>query len=263
MGVADPIPLLDLNTLEFNREFSRRGGGAVRDEDGLLCYAGAHPLPVLLNGAMRTGPGLSPTEAVASAQSFFHARRRGFTFWVRLHADGDHEEALTAAGLRIFGEDAPGMVLERRLQDAPPPPGIEIRRVEDPAGVRDVAAVSAEAYATYGMPLDVAPAVFARPETVLAPHIAAFVAYEGSAPLATAFTLVTHGVAGIFWVGTVPTGRGRGLGEAVTRAATNAGFDMGARIAGLTASPMGAPVYRRMGFVEVTRYREWVKFSPD
>lgn len=258
------IELLDLNTFEFNRDFTRRGGGAVRDEDGLLLYAGAHPLPVLLNGAARTGPGLAPREAAARAIEFFRERGRGFTFWACLHADADLEPALAEAGLRAFGEDSPGMVLEHPLDDARAPAGVEIRRVRDAAGVRDVASVSAEAYATYGMPLDVAPAVFARPGTILAPHVAAFVAYaKDAAPIATAFTMVTHGVAGIYWVGTVPAARGRGLAEVVTRAAVNAGFDLGGRIAGLTASPMGAPVYRRMGFVEVTRYREYVKFSPD
>jgi GNAT superfamily N-acetyltransferase len=67
-------------------------------------------------------------------------------------------------------------------------------------------------------------------------------------------TVVTHGVAGIYWVGTTPAARGRGLAELCARAADNAGFDLGARITSLQASVMGEPVYRRMGYVEVTRY---------
>jgi len=52
----------------------------------------------------------------------------------------------------------------------------------------------------------------------------------------------------------------RGLGEAVTRAVTNAGFDLGARINTLQASPMGAPIYLRMGYQTVFDYRVYVRF---
>ena len=79
---------------------------------------------------------------------------------------------------------------------------------------------------------------------------------------AGAMVIVTHGVAGIYWVGTHPDARGKGLAELCTRAAGNAGFDLGARIAGLQASVMGEPVYRRMGYVEVTRYPTFVRMEP-
>jgi hypothetical protein len=74
--------------------------------------------------------------------------------------------------------------------------------------------------------------------------------------------ILTHAVAGIYWVGTVPAARGKGLAELCTRAAGNAGFDMGARIASLQASVMGEPVYLKMGYVEVTRYPWAVRFEP-
>jgi ribosomal protein S18 acetylase RimI-like enzyme len=74
--------------------------------------------------------------------------------------------------------------------------------------------------------------------------------------------VVTHGVAGVYWVGTVPAARGRGLAELCTRAAGNAGFDRGARIAALQASVMGEPLYRRMGYVEVTRYPLMAQLRP-
>ena len=73
--------------------------------------------------------------------------------------------------------------------------------------------------------------------------------------------IVTHGVAGVYWVGTAPGARGRGLAELCTRAAGNAGFDLGARVAALQASVMGEPVYRRMGYVEVTRYPSFVRMD--
>ena len=53
--------------------------------------------------------------------------------------------------------------------------------------------------------------------TILAPHIAAFVAYLDGAPVSCAMTLVSHGVAGVFYVATVESARRRGLGDALTR----------------------------------------------
>ena len=253
----EQIELADLNFLEANRELARRAGGVVHDEPGLMLYAGGHPLPVLTNGAMRTARSLEPGEAIARAHAFFAAQGRGFTWLVRAGADADLEDAVVAAGARPFG-DAPGMVIEHRLADAVPPPGIELRRVATAAGVADFASVNGVAYATYGMPEEVAPAALGPPEVTIAPHIRSFVAYKDGRPLSAAMVILSHGVAGVYWVGTRPEARGMGLAELCTRAATNAGFDLGGRLVTLQASVMGEPIYRRMGYVEVTRYRNFV-----
>ena len=76
-------------------------------------------------------------------------------------------------------------------------------------------------------------------------------------------TIVSHGVAGIYWVGSLAEARGRGLGRAVTAAATNAGFDLGADVASLQASPMGEPVYRAMGFETIYDYRLLMSPPPE
>jgi GNAT superfamily N-acetyltransferase len=179
---------------------------------------------------------------------------------IRAHADADLAAAATSAGMKAFGEP-PAMVLSHRLRDPEPPPGVELRLVRAPMDVAAFGRVSGDAYATYGMPADTAPALFARSDVLIGPHIAAFLALVDGAPAAAAMTIVTHCVAGIYWVGTVPAMRGRGLAELCTRAATNAGFDLGARVASLQASPMGESVYRRLGYVEVTRYPQLVQLA--
>lgn len=259
--MAEIIECADLNFAEAMRDLSRRAGGVVHDEDGLVLFAGGHPLPVLANGAMRTRSLLAAGDVLTRTREFFAAHGRGFTVLIRAHADADLAAAATDAGLIALG-DMPAMVLERRLPDATPPPGVELRRVTTDDDVAAYGAVMGAAYATYGMPTDVLPGMLNSLATLCAPHIVAFIAWLDGAPVAGAMTVVTHGVAGVYWVGTTPEARGRGLAELCTRAAGNAGFDLGGRIASLQASPMGEPVYRRMGYVEVTRYPYLVQLDP-
>jgi hypothetical protein len=73
-------------------------------------------------------------------------------------------------------------------------------------------------------------------ETIIAPHIAAFTAYLGGEPVACAMMLMSHRVAGVFYVATVEHVRSRGLGEALTRLVDRTEFEMGADAAWLGAS---------------------------
>jgi hypothetical protein len=261
MTTAELIELSDLNYAEAMRELSRRGGGVVQDEGGVMLYAGPHPMPVLSNGVMRTTRDVPAAEVLERASAFFARHARGYSVVIGTHRDEDLRAAATAAGLVQLG-DTPGMVLDHRLPDTAPPAHVTLRRVESAADRDGFADVMEAAYGTYGMPPGVTPVMFARLETLIAPHIVSFLAFIDARPVAGAMVLVTHGVAGIYWVGTIPDARGHGLAELCTRAAGNAGFDLGARIAALQASPMGEPIYRRMGYVEVTRYPYLVRFKP-
>ena len=264
---AELLARSDLSVWEFHRDFARRGGGTALDDDGLLCYAGAHPLPAYVNGVWRTGA-VSARDVVARADTFFGARGRGYTVWVREHADEDLEGALLEAGLPLY-DDSPGMVLERRLEDPRMPEGVVVRRVTDLRGGAAFAAVAGAAYASLGMREGTTPVLFADLDTLAAAHIVSFVAYDESderpgetaalRPVAATLLHMSHGVALLNWVGTVPEARGRGLAAAMTRVASNAGFDAGCTIASLQASEMGEPVYRRLGYREITRYRGYLR----
>jgi ribosomal protein S18 acetylase RimI-like enzyme len=261
MTSAELLEVSDLNYIEAIRELARRSGGVVHDQDGLMLYTSVHPFPVLSNGAFRTDATLSAADVLARARDFFARHERGYTIQIRAHADGDLRAAAEAAGLLQMG-DLPGMVLDHRLPDAAPPSGVTLRRVATDADAAAFGEVMGVAYATYGMPPEVAVTNLSRLDVLRAPHIVTFLALLDGTPAAGAMTIVTHGVAGIYWVGTTPDARSRGLAELCTRAAGNAGFDQGARIAALQASVMGEPVYRRMGYVEVTRYPFLVQLTP-
>jgi predicted acetyltransferase len=70
---------------------------------------------------------------------------------------------------------------------------------------------------------------------------------------------LSHGIGGVGWVGTRPSAFGRGYGIALTWRVVEEGLGRGVELFNLQASPMGAPVYRRMGFETPTCYRMFIR----
>jgi ribosomal protein S18 acetylase RimI-like enzyme len=64
--------------------------------------------------------------------------------------------------------------------------------------------------------------------------------------------------AGLYSVGTVPMARRQGIGTALTKRALADASSGGYSIASLTASGLGARLYRALGFKEHCRFREYV-----
>jgi GNAT superfamily N-acetyltransferase len=250
--------LAHLNYLAFGREsahWSERG--AVQEGDGVLCIASGSDFPFVLNGAVRTDPDVPPADVLALADEFFSHHQRSYTLttgpW-----DDDLATHAEAEGLWAFGS-APEMVCRQRLADVAPPEGVELRRATTEAEVADAIAVNGPAYGSLGMPPEAMAAAIDRYDRVLEPHVATVVAYDGDQPVASAQAMLSHGIAGVFWVGTVEAARGRGLGEAVCRWVTNWAFDRGAAAQSLEASTMGEPIYARMGYEELYRYTSWFR----
>jgi ribosomal protein S18 acetylase RimI-like enzyme len=229
------------------------GGEAVRTDDGVL-YAWRNDFPVMMNAAVPLHG--DPDALLSAARDFFAERRRGFSFFARTDAE---DQAAAAAGMECVLERYPAMVrrepFELRVVD-----GIDMRRVVDHASARDYANLADAAFQAIGLP----PGLLAelRPEALIRDDTAAFVAYEAGRPLACASVTDARGVGGIQWVAVVEDARGRGLADACTRAASNAGFELGADCAWLEASHMGEPVYLRMGFEELFSYRIYVAPRP-
>ncbi|MEO8605235.1 MAG: GNAT family N-acetyltransferase [bacterium] len=244
---------MDLNCWEMYREIARLAPGSELFETPRYHLAYAPRGGQFHNACMVTAP-IGAGELLRDVEAFYAPRRAPFSIWLRAHADADLEAALLQRGLALF-LTMPGMAL---LGD----PGTQvacteltIRAALDDRGRDDYRHVSAEAYATYGAPREYAAAAFAKLESVCAPHLQGFVGYADGAPVAAAAVYVTHGVAGIGWVGCVPEARGKRYAEAVTWAAVREGFRRGASFASLQASPMGRRVYERMGFTTPTEYR--------
>ena len=146
------------------------------------------------------------------------------------------------------------MFIEKTLEEKPLPDGVTLKHVTNKSMVNDYAEVVALSFTHLGMPEEAGRSIFSNPNAFLAPHLYAVVAYKDEKPVSCALALLSHGIGGIYYVGTIESARGMGLAEHCTRAVGNAAFEFGARLVILQASPYGEPVYKRMGYQESTRY---------
>jgi ribosomal protein S18 acetylase RimI-like enzyme len=232
-----------LNEQELWREMARWSGGRIVEERGVLLVSGPS---AYLRVATRTDRMVEAAELVARATDFFAGE--AFLVLVRRPEDEDIEREALARGFRAGWTERP-MALTAAPAPGTVPDDVDVRLVADERAVVDYGRVVALANDDPGE-RERAPLLF-HDETIVAPHIAAFVAYLGAGPVACAMTLVSHRVAGVYYVATVEQARRRGLGDALTRMAARAGFEMGAEAAWLGASEMGAGLYRRIGFQDL------------
>ncbi|MBN2364751.1 MAG: N-acetyltransferase [Calditrichaeota bacterium] len=83
-------------------------------------------------------------------------------------------------------------------------------------------------------------------------HYLAF--YEGI-PAGCGTLFPAAGAGGIYYIGTLPQFRRRGVGEAVTRHCVKESCEAGYPLVVLRASDEGELLYRRLGFEEFLRFR--------
>lgn len=155
---------------------------------------------------------------------------------------------LSTAGLELMGH--PPLML-RPPGGAPPPlpDGLRIVPVTDRAGLEDFVATLVEAY-----PMPEAKGTIFGDERVLSGPVKLFVGYLGDRPVATSGARLGQGIVDVEWVSTLPACRGRGIGAAVTWAAT---LVEPGNPAMLIASDEGRPVYAKMGYLTLMRLTMW------
>ena len=248
--------LSDLHLAEAHREHARFCGPThIVERGGLLLSAGGSSFPAPpINAALALGSEPADAEEMLErAQEFFAPLGRRCGIVVRTHVDRELARLCEGRGLDRVSE-SPAMALIDPVAEPELAEGVSVRMVRGPREVADFVEVSAAAYQSLGLPAKETERLLSGPETWLGPCWHAEVVYEHAVPVAAAMLLQSHGIAGVYWVGTLPGARGRGHAAAVTRSVSNHGLRLGARAVVLQASAMGEPVYRRIGFRTFSSY---------
>jgi N-acetylglutamate synthase len=257
------IEAYDRVTHAAYRILAEQSGGSVVDVDGMMLAVGPHPHASMVNAAFRVEPVLFGSAVLARARAHYDGLGFRFALNATAHADADIAAAASTAGWeRVI--TLPAMVVRRPIDQPVAPSGAVLRRA-DPDRDRDrgsFGTIAAICFAENDNEAAAYRLVFERPAMLGGSGISAFVASFDGRDVAAAWSVVADGAATVGWVGTLPEFRRRGLGDLVTRAATNAAFELGARLVTLQASPSGEPVYAAMGYETISSETIWAPPSP-
>ena len=197
--------------------------------------------------------------AIREATDWFAERSRPFSWWV---GPGDRPadlgQQLEQAGLEP-AESELAMAVDL---DALPgidlaPNGLSIRRVNSPEQLREYARINA---ANWSPPDLLVVEFYARAAPVIldpASPLWLYLGYVEGVAVSTAELTVGGGVVGLYGISTLAAYRRRGYGSALTARPLQDAREAGQHIAILQAAPDGVGVYRRLGFQEFGRIREY------
>jgi ribosomal protein S18 acetylase RimI-like enzyme len=247
--------LADLNLIEYWCESAKWiPGTEIWEKQDTIYLCSALDFPACsLAFNLATDEHEPPDVYMARAKGFFSGRRKMFSLLLREHGDKAIIQYCKENKLFMVNQ-APGMALDAPVEIAAVPAGAELRWAENAEAIQDFKQVVVEAYKDLAFPREVSEGYFAHPERVISPQTVIAVVYLEGEPVCTAMAMLSHGIAGVYWVGTLKKARGRGLAEYCTREVSNTAFELGARKVILQASPFGRPIYLKMGYREITRY---------
>ncbi|MBM3660370.1 MAG: GNAT family N-acetyltransferase [Actinobacteria bacterium] len=194
--------------------------------------------------------GVDEADDLLAEVAAFYAPRPGgpYLLWC-----GFPTPPLRDRGFTLMGH--PPLMLRPAGGEAPPvPPGLELVEVTTPERLEEFGTTMVEAFPV--------PELTGRPYGGFGPGLLEVPGWrmwigvlDGGA-VATAAVHVHGGINDVEWISNRPEARGRGVGAAVTWAATLADPGLPAM---LIASDPGQPVYERMGYLRLTRFTLWFR----
>ena len=248
---------LDANFADLIRWYASRPGGEIVDAgDVTRCSTGLAFRSVNCAVDIDLDPSTAD-DRIGQVRDWFEARGMPWRWLVGpTSRPVDLGERLIRAGFALVSDGA-GMALDLTgFEPEAPPAAVQITTVDDLAGLSDWEELQRRALALDDVRTRAWRDAHDRALSAGGP-MRVWVARVDGVPVAASGLFVAAGVAGIYNVATVPEARGRGIGRAVTVAALAEGIAQGQRTAVLGASDMGYPVYRRLGFREVSRLRSY------
>jgi hypothetical protein len=195
----------------------------------------------LLNRVFDAHLDADAAETITQVRTFFDARRVQVHWLVGPSSEPTDLGALLEQHGFERRHDWTGMALDlSELASREPTDGLAVERVDGKAGVRTWAAMVS---AAFGIPKSSLEAIFGSAR----PGYRHFVGRLNGEPVSSVSLFVDAKSVGVYWVGTVPTQRSRGLASATIASALRDGADV-PQLAVLHATDAATGIYQRLGF---------------
>lgn len=228
-----------------------------RDEAEAIRFIGGIPFP-LCNSVMRAELSTAGIDgAIEQILLPFRERNLPMLWWIGPSTKpSDLEDRLAGHGLEYLNE-AVGMAADLSVlpPDAERAMPVLIREVVDEDSLGDWLAVFRIVFDVPGFVVDFFAAAMRHLGFGSDLPYRHFVGLAGGVPVAVSSVFFGAETAGSYNVATLADFRARGIGTAMSRAAMNEARAKGYRWSVLHATPMGVPVYRKLGYRECCRLR--------
>ena len=254
-----PGALVDANLRQAMRTYSyATSDGESREYPGVAVASSGIRYSVF-NSAMLTAAVSDENDLgqrITVALVHFAARELGWTFWIcedliEPTVLKRMDRIFAARGMRLITA-APGMYSEELRPRSRAGAQIECRRVSDARTRFDFCDVACVVFA---LPFRISYQIYAEPGYWQS-GTQGYVGYKNGKPVTVAAIVPAAASAGVYSLGTLPQHQRCGFGETVMRFALDDTFKtMEVTRTVLQATDSGYPLYERMGYRTVTRFR--------
>lgn len=256
------------NMAAFYAIYGRGEGGSLVSTPSDVCFYSGLPAPIF-NGVISINMTCEDVQStVDDLQAKLNKKGGPAMWWVGPHTTPENIDTLLEQhGLQPAGE-APNMVVDLSELSSIPTTienfRIEkVNKVDNPEGQALWARTTAKGF---GVPDSVGTEIAEFEATLHDSYYKAahhYIGYLDDVPVASSSMILDSGVAGIYAVATAPEARRKGIGTAMTRLPLLEAKEMGYRVGILQASAMGYPVYERVGFQEIFKFRTYLQFRQE
>ncbi len=252
------IEAIKANLFEYYEYLGRSPKAELHDSPNLTWLLTGIPHS-FLNGVLRTQVTQGNVDVIIE-ETLAHFKSRNVTeffWWAEPGTQPtDLGKHLVDHGL-TYTDGGPGMAVDLpALNEALAPANLTIKQVRDAGTLKQWVRTAAIGF---GLPDSSEGAcfdLFAGLGFDL--PLCNYVSFLNGEPVAASQIFLAAGVAGIYWIATVPGARRQGIGAAMTQAPLREARAMGYRIGILHSSSMGLGVYHRLGFREYCRMTHYV-----
>jgi len=200
--------------------------------------------------------------AIKEKVRYFKSRRTPMMWWTGPVSSPDNLGRLLLANNFNHAGEQPGMAVDLQTinRNLPRPRGLSIVTVENEADLKTWLNIVKKGFE---LPTAAAEALFEHFLNMGFDNLDTQRNYVGrlnNEPVASATLFLGAGVAGLYYVATLPQARQKGIAAAMTLAACLEARDMSYRVGVLQSSPMAVSIYRRLGFKQycsLGRYVRW------